>query len=343
MKPKYSVFLAAFSLVALELLLRALGVNDTYLEKVGKRYYSFWGKAHDGYCLTHTPGTTFTEKNIDYTYTNKINSLGHREMEPAQLLGDTNAIVIVGDSYTEGMGVVYDSSFVRHLQRLLAENGRPFPCYNAGVAGSDPLYGYTALRDLLAPFRFRAAMVMINPTDYYDIIYKGGFERFKSNRTTYRKGPWYEPLYHRSYVFRLILHKLFSYMPGDVFMRPDQFEPLCAEINLLLLAAADSIQTLASLRNFRVLFVIHPGMEFIYDLPVNRTLRQLMAQLAAGLKRKDYRVINIYNPMAEKISLSNQTFYGYEHDGHFSSNGYRLMAQAIWDETERNYPDFWKR
>src|SRR5687768_16836091 len=117
---KYVIFITAFTLITFEILLRAFGINDTYMESVGKGYYTYWDKNHTGWYHTLTPNISYTEKNIDFTYDSKTNSLGQRELEPEQIFNDSCLrTIILGDSFTEGIGVVYDSSFVRHLQNIL--------------------------------------------------------------------------------------------------------------------------------------------------------------------------------------------------------------------------------
>lgn len=341
---RYSVFIIAFIFLALETLLRIFGINNTYLESIGKSYYSYWNKKHDGWYHSGTPNKTYTEKNIDFEYVNTLNSLGHRELEPGQVFsGNQKKVIAIGDSYTEGVGVVYDSSFVRHLERLAQAQGASLAFYNAGVSGMDPFYAYTMVRDKLVRYRPDIVIATFNTSDYTDYVYRGGFNRFRTDSTTvFRKAPMSEPLYRYSYTYRLLLHDLLGYANGDLFMTEKEFMKVSADINRQFVTVADSFQSLAEKNHFQLLFVIHTGCpELIYDSEINRFSRNILEQLNKELKARGYFSVNLWEPMAEVIHQDNRLLYGFEHDGHFSSAGYRLMAQAIWNETGKYCTGFW--
>lgn len=345
MKRTYIIFIMLFSLGVFEILLRAFGINDTYLESVGKSYNTYWGQKIDSWYWTHGPNSTTIERNIDFTYESRYNSLGLRELEPAQIFNDsTLRIIVLGDSYTEGLGVIYDSSFVRHLERLLRAQQIPVSFFNAGNAGVDPIFAFSLLRDKLAGFQPDIVIITINPSDYTDLIFRGGFERFQPDSTTvFKPAPWFEPLYHYCYVFRFVLHDILRYVQGDLFMKEKEFMQECLKINTRLVAVADSFHALAVKNDFKMLFVIHSGCAELVNHynKLNKHARQAMQRLTDDLKARGYYAVNIWEPMGRVITAKTQLIYGFEHDGHFSSAGYKLMAQSILDETEKSYPAFW--
>lgn len=338
------LFITAFFFLACEILLRASLTNLTYPELYEKGYYTYWGKKHPGWYHTYQPDTSFPVMTADFQYSVQTNSLGHREREPQHIFqeGKVRAIIL-GDSYTEGVGVPYGSTIARHLQRLLDDNSLPVALYNGGISGSDPFYSYTILRDKLLRFNPVIVMLLINSSDYSDFIYRGGFERFKPDSTTaFNPAPWYEPLYRYSYIFRFILHDFFDFTGADLFMTEATYMRKCEEINREFLSLADSLNDLAGRHGFKMLFVIHPCYwEIINKSERSGIIRGLLQQLSDGMKARGCYAINIWDAMEEGVNKGNKAQYGFEHDGHYSSPGYQLMAQSLVDELKKNYPAFW--
>lgn len=344
----FRIVILLLTLALLETVLRIFGVNATYLERVGKEYNSYWGKKMDTWYWTLSPDITFTEKNIDFTYPVTTNSFGHREKEPEEIFADTTKrIITLGDSFTEGVGVVYDSAFPRHLQRILNEHNIPAAVYNAGSSGSDPLFYYTMLRDkLAAPCQPHIILIVINSSDYYDLMFRGGFERFQSDSTTvFKAAPWYEPVYRYSYIFRFLVHSAFGFIDGDIFITPKQFNERCHELNDVFVAVADSFQNLKQLQDGKIIFIVHPVHdEVVYKkFHLNLFARSAEEELVDRLRKKGYYAISLWNALDSILHSDNRLLYGFEHDGHYSSAGYRLMAEAIYEEAEINYPGFWQQ
>jgi len=98
-----------------------------------------------------------------------------------------------------------------------------------------------------------------------------------------------------------------------------------------------SFTALALRSGFRVLFVLHPG----YGDFMNVEMEILQQQLTDALRAKGYCVANIWQPMNALLKDDSLYLYGYRRDLHFTGKGYRLMAETIFDETEKHCPGFW--
>lgn len=338
----YFLFLITFLLLVLEVLLRIQGIGATRTETIRQGYHTYYGKKLNSWYWHSTPNTTYIENNFDFAYQVTTNSLGHREREPEEVFtGSVVRIIALGDSFTEGSGTVPDSTYVRHLEGMLSQRlpGSQIAFYNAGTSGSDPFFTYVLLRDRLLNYHPQVVIQTVNASDYIDFVLRGGFERFKSDSTcAFRKPPWFEPLYHYSYVFRIILH--LSGYPGDVLMKRSDFlrqgETI---INPQLVAVADSFSALAAKNGFRMLFVLHPG----YGDYMNSEMSRLQQNLAASLRLKGYCVANLWQPMNAIIQRDSLYLYGYRHDLHFTGKGYRLMAEEILQETDKHCPGLWQQ
>ncbi|OGR85918.1 MAG: hypothetical protein A3J74_11380 [Elusimicrobia bacterium RIFCSPHIGHO2_02_FULL_57_9] len=83
--------------------------------------------------LVYEPNQVQRWKRIEWDVTYKINSKGFRDFEYPQ--PSRNALVILGDSFTEGYGVEQFSAFPKELERLLKPEQPPYRVYNAGLQG----------------------------------------------------------------------------------------------------------------------------------------------------------------------------------------------------------------
>ena len=121
----------ALTVFALEAGVR-LFTGDRYLD------VDFRGRRGD---LVYEPNQKLRWKRIEWDITVETNSKGLRDVEhagPAK-----NALVALGDSFTEGYGVELDESWGRRLGRELAAAGKPWRVYVSGVQGLQPEQYFT--------------------------------------------------------------------------------------------------------------------------------------------------------------------------------------------------------
>jgi len=87
------------------------------------------------------PGARGRQKNMEFDAPYEINSLGLRDREfPRAKPAGTKRILVLGDSFTEGVGVSGPETFSSQLQGLLDAAGfGGWQIINAGVASYSPL------------------------------------------------------------------------------------------------------------------------------------------------------------------------------------------------------------
>jgi lysophospholipase L1-like esterase len=105
----------------------------------------------------------------------RINSLGFRDkaVREVPLASDRRRIVFIGDSFTEGIGVPYEKTFVGLIDETLASRG--IEVLNAGAASYTPIIYYRRVRHLLEDvgLRFDELFVCIDIGDIQDeVTYK---------------------------------------------------------------------------------------------------------------------------------------------------------------------------
>lgn len=147
----------------------------------------------------------------EYAYDRITNSDGYSDREWTQKK-DSNEIRIMtlGDSFTEGDGCAFDSTYPNALGRVLQAR---FPelkinVMNAARRGSDPWFEYKKLHDILLPYQPDIVLYTNGSNDmFFDHLTYGGMERFLPDSTVKNRIPEHSwlGLYEVSYVFRLIM------------------------------------------------------------------------------------------------------------------------------------------
>jgi lysophospholipase L1-like esterase len=84
----------------------------------------------------------------------KTNSLGFREREyPVARKPGVRRIVVLGDSYTQGVGVEFEETYTKRLEAELNRSGGPTEVINFGVGGYSTSLELATLREVAARFR----------------------------------------------------------------------------------------------------------------------------------------------------------------------------------------------
>lgn len=152
----------------------------------------------------------------EYSYENNHNESGLRE-KPLKTFVNTKNILLLGDSYTEGVGAPSDSTVAASLEYFLREQRMDYTTINGGVSGSDLFYSYKLLEHLQPVLQPKLVILNLNYSDINDVAVRGGDERFKPNgKLKYRLGKNWEYFYSFSYLFRYISHNLLKTDPYDL-------------------------------------------------------------------------------------------------------------------------------
>jgi hypothetical protein len=84
----------------------------------------------------------------------KVNSVGFRDVEHKIQKGkNTYRIMVVGDSFTFGMGVNLEETYAKQLERLLTSTDRPVEVINCGVIGYVMWQNVETLKQKVLPYR----------------------------------------------------------------------------------------------------------------------------------------------------------------------------------------------
>lgn len=319
----------------LEFLLQITGINKTSAEIKHGVYESFYktkvinsNNHYDTSIYYHTwniKTSTHQLKSDEFEFSRPTNSLGFSDVEWIYSKKDTNELRILslGDSFTEGDGAPFDSSYVSLLRSKLSNEPLPFYVMNGGVCGSDPAFNFINLRDRLIRFNPSIVIQMISSSDViHDIAVRGGMERFSNDgHLVHKNAPWWEPIYAISYISRIVLY---NKILGDelILFSEKELERVVEEIfqNYLKFTQANDII---------LIMVFQPNVREITHRKYDYNFSHFQKFLSANEKVYQFDLLPWYIKYFE-TSDNNVNDYFWPKDRHHNSKGYELMAEGIY-------------
>jgi len=328
------LFSLSFMLLVSEIALRIFAHNlMSYGERNGDGHYSsaYRVQLHrcdscgPGYFFINTPNGSENFDKPEFHYLHRYNSLGLRDHAfTEQKDSNEYRILGLGDSFTEGVGTSADSTWLKQLEYMLNADTfmhRHYTTLNGGAHGSDLIFSYDLLSKCLLKYHPDMVILNLNSTDVGDIISRGVEERKEIHHGYIEgRGPWWEYFYGSSYIVRLIVMNGLHYNWELLSRREQEEETKCA-----LHAISEKIkdfEQLARERHFSFLLVIQPLKEELKDNVLSRIdfdPAQRRIELAPYLNVK---INDLHEPLNK---------YYWPVDGHFTTEGYRLEAQVIYN------------
>jgi lysophospholipase L1-like esterase len=320
------IFLFLFSLfifgVFLELGIRISGKYRTVSEKAGNGFISPFDVNHSGWNYKHRPNEIIHIKNQEFEFNHQIDHWGYRNSSKPDTSGF--GILVLGDSFTEGLGASQDSTWPALLQFKLQ-----IPVYNAGIMGSDPFYAFQALKTHQFPVLPRLIVLMINWSDIADVIIRGGMERFEADSSVhYKTAPWFMPLYQYLHTFRLMLHLGLEY--DYMFNSPNEQHQKIQSALTKLASICEQFKEECSKRNAEFVVIVQPLPQEYY-LNLDRRINfRIIDELILKLNQMKIESINL-RPILEQKLKSSQDWkaISWPIDGHFNGKGYNLVAEIV--------------
>jgi hypothetical protein len=322
-KIAFSIFIF---LITLEVFLRITGVYKNYSEKSSGFYIPQYRQYSESWFHTWTPNSTVVFSQSEFEYINKINEFGHREKSVLDFISDTSSIKIVclGDSFTEGDGAPYDSSWVRSLELLLnTKDENNFKLYNAGSCGSDVLFNFKILSEKLINLNPSIVIECLNTSDIYDLIYRGGEERFNDDGTTHGKvGPKWERLYKNLHLFRAFIRTFTSYNSNLV----KEIEIENIERKAIEQVYVQVKKTAEFCKNKGITYVL-----LLQPVPAEIRNQKEKNEFSDVFANKDYAIC-LLKPLNEYYKYNNIDEHSWHINGHFNSEGYWNLGNIIYQE-----------
>lgn len=317
---------------ALEVLLRILNISEDYSEQRGGYYinpHNFFYR--NIYALSPPNSKKILQSGYEYNFLRKTNSLGFSDKEWTKAK-DKNVfrIITLGDSFTEGDGAPFDSTYPKLLEKKLNSIGlsKRIEVLNAGQCGSDPFFGYKMLQDVLLKYNPDVVLFTNSHNDAFsDYEYRGGLERFQvPGKLTFRHHiePW---MYF--YSFSRIVRTIYFLRKNDGVLLSNEARKI-NQVN----RAPDHIELykkfslLATKHNFRVVQVLRPEKTEFENMHYEEDMIPFFFQ-----DTPTFRTIDLLTYYSDSLHVPSSEYYKYYwiRDGHHNSKGYNLMANSISD------------
>jgi len=331
----------AVGLVIAEVALRARGTYATWLEKNGGAYASpyAWSPATP-WVFVYEANSVVKQVEPEFTNEYRINSEGLPDVEHAVAKPEGEyRIAGVGDSFTLGQGAPWEQGWLKILERELNEPPRAKRVVSlcAGVAGSDPVFGYQLVRTRLAKYKPDLVLLVVNGSDILDVIARGGMDRYDEHGFMHaRRAPWFEPAFARSHLVRAFV---MGWLRHDWFLlSPDELATRSARALEELARAAQATRELGRREGFETLVVLHP---FDYELHQPHGL-EAFAPLRARLDELSVPWVDLTPVFDAAVPPGHVADYFWPSDRHCRPEGYLVFAHGVAARLE-SVPGFPRR
>lgn len=161
--------------------------------------------------------TRQSSKEGEFEYTATINSHGYRGRDfSLEKTSGKKRIILIGDSFTYGVGADNDETIAHVLEELVLDNGGSVEIINAGIGHASPIKHFVNLRDMHLKFDPDAVILLFDFTDLRDDWFwemhsvrtrSGDIVRFDEMFTN-GKRDWWRTLCHYSSFAKWVNNKI---------------------------------------------------------------------------------------------------------------------------------------
>jgi lysophospholipase L1-like esterase len=316
--------------VFLEMSLITLGKGDTYAEKIKIGYCSRYNATFETKYRTHNPNEQFYIRRPEFNHLRICNSLGFSDVEwSLEKKKNQKRILVLGDSFTEGVGAPFDSCYPSILRAHLSSIDSNISIMNAGIAGNDPCVNFVTYRDLLLKYKPDVILQTLSSNDLNtDIATKGGLERFKNTgEITFQQAPWWEPIYAFSYISRVFFTAL-GY--NELLLKGTFSSEQKSVLNKAAIQIFQQYEMLAKKSKVKLVIVLQPNQSELYKRKYDYDLMPIIQSFQNSETVKVVDLLPYYLETFKGKEDSIKTIY-WKQDGHHNSKGYCLMAKSIAD------------
>lgn len=316
----------ACAVLAAEAALRISGRYSTYSERNYGEYRDVYGRTLPSWILARQPDSSMEFATAEFRYAYEINSDGLRDLhrEPQAEEG-VQRIVVLGDSFAEGVGADRHEAWPAVLQDLLVQSGRRVEVLNAGVSASDPFFAYPLLRERMLRYAPDLVIVAINESDQHDTLWWGGMERFRDDGTTVgRPAPTLMTGYRESHLWRCILHEALGLSRLTLGFGHEGRQSWDAQLELL--RAFEAISALRAEHPFRLLVLTHPVAN-----GVRWRQSGYFQAFHDELAERGIASADLSEALHAHLAGLDFEQYAWPIDQHFNARGYAACARVVAD------------
>ena len=311
-----------------EIVLRVEGDNQVYIESIKTplrhilftSYVSPFTPQENGWLHLQDSGYHKREEATEYVREAwQTNNEGLKDQNWSLAKTGKCRVIVIGDSFTEGVGASQDSSYTK----LLSKKNKSLEIMNAGVSGSDPAFELKLLEMRLFKYQPDVVIMSINSSDISDFITRGGMERFHAdNNLQFKPAPWWEPLYGNSFIVRSFVNGICK-VDRNLMSAKDihkAYPVALYQLDEVILQASKECQE----RNIRFIANFHPTSNEVRcdSMECNPIMQKLQSQGVETFNMLDYYIHH-------GIDSAHTGLYYWPIDGHHNNRGYAVMAEGL--------------
>jgi hypothetical protein len=325
------IFLA---LAVAELTMRLTGIMATQTEKRLNDYWSPYNYNRDKVLWNWDPNKVLILEGPEFSYARKINALGFDDAEFC-IHKDSGEIRILtlGDSFTEGDGAAYDSSYPRQLEDILTERyaSRKIVVMNAGICGSDPMFNFKAYDSLLYKYRPDLVIQVFSTQDVMnDMALRGGLDRFTPDgKVNFTHHFALDKVFMYSRLSRLYFVGIRNlnehYLNDEILLQKRDY--LLAQTRLLFSAWQQQVVN----RGFKFYVVYRPDPMEIEQHSYGTYMQPFINNIdSMGNSSKLFKTIDLISYYTQVAHMDKDAQkYFWPIDRHHNATGYHQMAMGI--------------
>jgi len=312
------------ALAAGEAALRVSGRYATYSERNYGTYRQVYDRELPTWIHAWEPDATFEFKTAEFGFTYQTNADGVRDL-PHEVHGEPGRrrIVVLGDSFTEGVGAERHEAWPAVLATILEAQGQRVEVFNAGMSGSDPFFEYQLLRQRFLRYAPDLVIVSINESDHEDALLWGGMERFCADgRTRGRRSPLSMHAYRYSHLARWILHEYAGLSEQTLAFGPRGRQSWDAQHTLLEAFAA--MHALRAEVPFELVVLTHPLPHGVVwkQSGYFQIFHDRLAELGVAS-------VDLADALHAELDGLEVRDYSWPIDMHYNARGYAAFARAV--------------
>lgn len=310
----FSIF---FVLWISELVLLYIGIKDTYVERrddirsIETNYINSEFKPY--------PKNSFhLLESQEFSYERHTNEYGFSDKSWNDTVGADFRIMVLGDSFTEGDGTSFDSTWVNLTEKKFIDRDFNVRFYNAGLCGSDLVYEYVTMERNFDVIRPNLVLVAFHSQDFReDLVKRGGFERFQyADRLMIS---FKEILYGYSRIARLIMENLFGYNELLIKNNDSQLDKIIHEQSQEII---DKYQTFSKNKDLKILFLNIDGGH--HNEKWTLTFHNI-------LEGTEMELLNL----RECLLSNHEDVLYWKIDGHFTPLGNEILSNCLEEKLSK--------
>jgi lysophospholipase L1-like esterase len=325
------------TLFIVELFFHFFDFNKTYMEKRSDIYQSAFKDMGSDKIRARGKNQEHKLKSPEFDYARITNSYGFSDFEfTKKNVGSEILIQTYGDSFTEGDGAPFDSSYPALMRSYFDIKNRNIAIQNFGICGNDPGFYPYQIKDVGLKFKPDILILCYGTGDFLvDFYTRGGLERFNDKGWKGVDGPWWEFIYALNYFSRQLFH-VFGYNYSSFFTSKEEYKNQLKLLENKWVEVFKEIEKITKSNDVKVLLIKKPEKSEIILKEYQYDFAFFDDYILKNRFFKHYDLMNYYIDSA-KFDNTNIDLYYWEKDGHHNSKGYQIMAEGVIDALYQNF------